>query len=486
MKTRYERKSTIKRMREEMEDKADQETAQNNNDAPGDDPLADQMDDEDPVIAQGLQDYENINQSSSIKTEAELEHFVSTLNSDQRRVYDIITSSLLHSIDHEENKCYCFDFKPLLLYCSGFGGTGKTYLIKVLVGFIYVQKYIFNRSCQTVLGAPTGLAADNIKGQPLHAAFNLLVEHGTHPKYMPFTKSALNQTQAVMKNMQCVIIDEVSMVSNVTLLLIHLRMCEIFGSMLPFGNKSVIIFGDLLQLPPVQAQPPFKEISDSLMNKVTGGTKVSLNLWREFQFDELTINQRQAGDENAAWKSLLYRVRTGTHNVGDIKVLNDRCIDIPGTLTSPDEILDNINKFYFQLSESGSDPVCLLPTREMVDRFNSAILGKLYPDAEEVVAVDHLDCKNKRSLKAAQQAVKSLDHLDDPRNTAGLEKSISVAAGVKVMLRCNIDVSQGLVNGAIGTITRFDRAPLTLTGRVTSIKVRFNNSPESHEIKAAR
>ena len=117
----------------------------------------------------------------------------------------------------------------------------------------------------------------------------------------------------------------------------------------------------------------------------------------------------------------------------------------------------------------------------MVDRFNSAILGKLYPDAEEVVAVDHLDCKNKRSLKAAQQAVKSLDHLDDPRNTAGLEKYISVAAGVKVMLRCNIDVSQGLVNGAIGTITGFDRAPLTLTGRVTSI-----NSPESHEIKAAR
>ena len=164
---------------------------------------------------------------------------------------------------------------------------------------------------------------------------------------MPFTKSALNQTQAVMKNMQCVIIDEVSMVSNVTLLLIHLRMCEIFGSMLPFGNKSVIIFGDLFQLPPVQAQPPFKEISDSLMNKVTGGTKVSPNLWREFQFDELTINQRQAGDENAAWKSLLYRVRTGTHNVGDIKVLNDRCIDIPGTLTSPDEILDNINKFFF-------------------------------------------------------------------------------------------------------------------------------------------
>ena len=41
--------------------------------------------------------------------------------------------------------------------------------------------------------------------------------------------------------------------------------------------------------------------------------------------------------------------------------------------------------------------------------------------------------------------------LDDARNTAGLEKVIRLK-DVRVMLRKNIDVNSGLVNGSIGTV----------------------------------
>ena len=37
-------------------------------------------------------------------------------------------------------------------------------------------------------------------------------------------------------------------------------------------------------------------------------------------------------------------------------------------------------------------------------------------------------------------------------STAGLEKEIVIKLGCKIMLRRNIDITLGLVNGAIGTV----------------------------------
>ena len=49
----------------------------------------------------------------------------------------------------------------------------------------------------------------------------------------------------------------------------------------------------MLPPPPVHSDPPFIEIGEKLMHKVTGGAKILLNLRRKFEFDELTINQRR-------------------------------------------------------------------------------------------------------------------------------------------------------------------------------------------------
>lgn len=47
------------------------------------------------------------------------------------------------------------------------------------------------------------------------------------------------------------IIDEISMVSNVLLNIIDLRLTEIMRRKQPFAGWNIMFFGDLMQLPPV-------------------------------------------------------------------------------------------------------------------------------------------------------------------------------------------------------------------------------------------
>ena len=54
--------------------------------------------------------------------------------------------------------------------------------------------------------------------------------------------------------------------------------------------------------------------------------------------------------------------------------------------------------------------------------------------------------------------------------TAGLEAKLLLANSARVMLRCNIDTKQGLVNGAIGTV-------LSITKE--RVKVKFDHITET-------
>ena len=61
-----------------------------------------------------------------------LEELVSSLNTDQSRVYERIKAHLEHQVMHECNTCQCKDLKPLHMFVSGVGGTGKSFLIKTI------------------------------------------------------------------------------------------------------------------------------------------------------------------------------------------------------------------------------------------------------------------------------------------------------------------------------------------------------------------
>jgi len=97
----------------------------------------------------------------------------------------------------------------------------------------------------------------------------LPVEHGT--KYKQISAHVLKLLRADLKDVVLIIIDEVSMISNLTLMYIHLRFSEIFDTTDCddgwFGQKHVLLFGDLLRLSPVREDPTFIHLSDEKIRK---------------------------------------------------------------------------------------------------------------------------------------------------------------------------------------------------------------------------
>ena len=65
-----------------------------------------------------------------------------------------------------------------------------------------------------------------------------------------------------MSKLRVLIIDEVSMVSNLNLAYIHLRFDDIFARDQWFGGVSVLFVGDILQLPPVNGASVFERITN--------------------------------------------------------------------------------------------------------------------------------------------------------------------------------------------------------------------------------
>ena len=158
-----------------------------------------------------------------------------------------------------------------------------------------------------------GIAAFNIDGLTIHRLFQLPVEHNYTPKYRQLSDAVLKTLRDELKNTILFIIDEISMVSNITFMYISLRLTEIFNTFDDndgwFGNKHILLFGDLLQLPPVREEPPFIKLNKQKAEKYLESLGAA-DIWNDlFTYDELRINMRQQDD--SSYRELLSRIRLG-------------------------------------------------------------------------------------------------------------------------------------------------------------------------------
>ena len=157
-------------------------------------------------------------------SELSLDDRVAMLNGDQRRVFDKVKARLHHQQCHEANECSC-DLKPLRMFISGVGGTGKSFLIETVRALV---ASIWSLMC--AIAAPTGLAAFNVGGITIHRLFQLPIDHsGKAATYWSLPKTSQKVMKTTLRNVKLFIIDEISMVSSLNLAYMHLRLEELFG-----------------------------------------------------------------------------------------------------------------------------------------------------------------------------------------------------------------------------------------------------------------
>ena len=133
---------------------------------------------------------------------------------------------------------------PLLMQILGTAGTGKSFLIGTLINLL---------SNHCLITTTTGMAAYHIHGMTLHSVLQLPVrDHNCND----LQGSSLASLQQRLAEIQYIIIDEVSMLGQYMIAWVDRRLCQATGHQdKPFGGLSIILVGDLGQLPPVGDWP---------------------------------------------------------------------------------------------------------------------------------------------------------------------------------------------------------------------------------------
>ena len=258
------------------------------------------------------------------------------------------------------------------------------------------------------------------------------------------------------------------MVSNIIFLYIHLRLCEIFNtnnSNYPyFGKINIILFRDLLQLPPVKEDFVFVKVSQDQIEKYVGGSG-SCDLWDLFEYDELTINMRQKNDKE--YSELLSRVRLGFVTNNDIKLLNDRKLSFS---SNDREVI--VQELCSHSEKLPDDTVFLLP---MCKILNKAMLDRMAGEGIHLIAQDSFNCSKNLAKK-----VNTLLAKDSNEQQCGIERVITIKIGARIRIIRNIDVSVGLVNGALAKVIAILK---DVNGQIEEVRIRLNVTKQEHNLE---
>lgn len=227
------------------------------------------------------------------------------------------------------------------LFVTGRAGTGKSTLLRALRDMVTVPN---------VVVAPTGLAAVTAGGQTIHSFF------GFPPKLIQSGDIRRSRNGSIMRRLQMLIIDEVSMVRSDLMNAIDLSLRVNRGRPRePFGGVRLVLFGDLHQLPPVVQRGEEAEYLESAHG---GPFFFSISALRDGAGTTLLELGEVFRQRDEALLGVLNRVREGAASADDLAVLNAR--------VSPIRTL-----------AEGDPYVILTPTNAAAQRINTAFLEAL-------------------------------------------------------------------------------------------------------------
>lgn len=235
---------------------------------------------------------------------------------------------------------HLMEFTNESLFLTGRAGTGKSSLLN------YFRKTTVKKY---VVLAPTGLAALHVGGSTIHSFFGFPLRPllKNDPEIQPWGKG--HPRKRILKKMDVLIIDEVSMVRADLMDAIDQSLRLNMGNELPFGGKQVIFIGDVFQLSPVTTSQPYHYSDD---DPYADPYFFSAGAFRSCRpkIIELKKIYRQQDDD---FIYLLNRIRMGIAGKDDLDELNRRYRDeddetseddFAVTLSSVNVIADTVNQ----------------------------------------------------------------------------------------------------------------------------------------------
>ena len=332
------------------------------------------------------------------------------------------------------------------IFLTGKAGTGKTTLLRRL-----------QAECpkQTVVVAPTGVAAINAEGVTIHSLFQLpphLFLPTTAARKQLFAEMQLRQAKLrLLRNMELLVIDEVSMVradllDTIDAVLRHVR----HRHSLPFGGVQVLFIGDLYQLSPVAREQEWQ----MLREYYDGPYFFQARVFREIQpvYIELDHVYRQ---HDMQFIDLLNEVRNNRLTPQSLKILNSRY--------QPD----------WQPREDEPFHITLSTHNHKVDELNAVEFDKLTAPEEEYHA----------TIKGTF-----------PESMYPLEPVLRLKVGARVMFtRNDSSPEKQYYNGKLGIVTECDEEHILVQsdeGEEIAVhtetweNIRYTTMPNSDEVQS--
>ncbi len=306
------------------------------------------------------------------------------------------------------------------VFITGKAGTGKSTLLELWRSQTLKRIAVL---------APTGVAALNVRGQTIHSFF------GFKPDITPDAVRKISKAKArdaIYRNLDAVVIDEVSMVRADLLDCVE-KFLRLNGPRPKewFGGLQMIFIGDLYQLPPVvtgrerglfagasapgRGRDPAAGLSGRYESPYFFSAKIFGELTFDMEFVELEKVYRQT---DAAFIDLLNAIRNRSIDDGQIVHLNSRCRP---SFSPPD------GEFYITLTSTNDlaavrnrEKLAALPGR--VRRYEGFIQGEF------------------------------------DRSSLPTEETLELKPGAQVMLLTN-DRKGRWVNGTIGRVAKIVKVP---------------------------
>lgn len=148
--------------------------------------------------------------------------------------------------------------QPLHMIIQGTIGTRKSYLIHCIKRELCILAS--NKKNPLLVVTATGIATFNIHASTIHVALKIPIR-----EMQPLKGQSLLIFQEDMRHIKYLLVDEMSFIGPKILLKIDTRLHEAFPhqQQLCFGGISIILVGNLAQLPPVMDKPIYASHSNA-------------------------------------------------------------------------------------------------------------------------------------------------------------------------------------------------------------------------------